>query len=124
MVNDKTDAAFSGMNTIGREEIVNSLIHISGIDSNIDKNLRIVCLKILRKVVELEVKGTTAPACEWDAADWSLYRPQVKQQQEILIKLGVVDLICNLIAFEPKLSIKEESLRVAAAILLGGNLES
>lgn len=36
----------------------------------------------------------------------------------------MVRLICNLIAYEPKLAIKEEALQVAAAILLGGNAAS
>ena len=32
------------------------------IDSDIDKNLRVICLKVIRKVVEQENKGKTTPA--------------------------------------------------------------
>jgi hypothetical protein len=39
----------------------------------------------------------------------------------MLLELGIVKLICDLIANEPKLAIKEEAIRVAGAILLGGN---
>ena len=39
----------------------------------------------------------------------------------MLNKLNVVDLICNLIAYEQKLAIKEEALNVSVAILIGGN---
>lgn len=39
----------------------------------------------------------------------------------MLIDLGVVDLICDLIAYEQKLAIKEEAIYVSVAILLGGN---
>ena len=42
----------------------------------------------------------------------------------MLLDLKIVKLICDLIANEPKLAIKEEAIRVAAAILLGGNQES
>lgn len=42
----------------------------------------------------------------------------------MLINLKVIPLVCNLISYEPKLSIKEEALQVAIAILLGGNNRS
>jgi hypothetical protein len=42
----------------------------------------------------------------------------------MLIELGVVNLICDLIAFEKKLAIKEEAMLVAVAMLLGGNHRS
>jgi hypothetical protein len=49
------------------KEIINALIRISDTDSNIERALRIVCLKIIRKVVELENKTLTTPAFEWEA---------------------------------------------------------
>ena len=39
----------------------------------------------------------------------------------MLLSLGVVKLLCNIISYEEKLSIKEEALLVSIAILLGGN---
>lgn len=42
----------------------------------------------------------------------------------MLIKLGVVNLIADLISYETKLAIKEEALQVSVAILLGGNPNS
>jgi len=39
----------------------------------------------------------------------------------MLIDLGVIDLVCDLIAVEEKRVIKEEGLLVAVALLLGGN---
>jgi hypothetical protein len=42
----------------------------------------------------------------------------------MLIDLNVIQLVCNLISYEPKLAIKEEALQVAIAILLGGNNKS
>lgn len=52
----KTQAAFEGTNTLDVKEVINALIKISDINSDIDKILRIVCLKVIRKVVELENK--------------------------------------------------------------------
>jgi hypothetical protein len=42
----------------------------------------------------------------------------------MLIDLEVVNLICNLISFENKRTIKEEGLLGSAALLIGGNNES
>ena len=38
----------------------------------------------------------------------------------MLIDLGVVNLLGNLISYEPSLAIKENAMLVMAAILLGG----
>lgn len=102
------------------EEIIQALIKISDIQSDIDKNLRIVCLKIIRKCIEMECPGATKPASQWEVDDWGKYRDEIRKKQTMLIDLKVIPLLCNLIAFEPKLAIKEEALQVSIAILLGG----
>mmetsp|Transcript_11850 Transcript_11850/g.18264 ORF Transcript_11850/g.18264 Transcript_11850/m.18264 type:complete len:195 (+) Transcript_11850:1293-1877(+) len=117
----KTAEAFNGTNTLDVKEVIKSLIKISDIKSDIDKPLRIVCLKVIRKVVELENKKKQTPALEWESEDWQMYASEIREQQAMLIQLEVVKLICNLISFEQKLAIKEEALLVSVAILLGGN---
>lgn len=111
-INMKSEQAFGGINTIDIKDIINSLIKISNISSSIEKNLRIVCLKVIRKVVEMENKKNPnkLPASQWDSDDWSNYSQDIKEQQTMLIKLKVVNLIADLISFETKLSIKEEAL--------------
>ena len=42
----------------------------------------------------------------------------------MLNDLGVIQLVCDIIAYESKLAIKEEALLVSIAMLLGGNNES
>lgn len=69
-INLKTEEAFGGVNTLDVKDIINSLIKISNISSSIEKNLRIVCLKVIRKVVELENKKKSTPASTWDSEDW------------------------------------------------------
>ena len=105
------------------DHIIKSLIGITDITSDIEWNLRIVSLKVIRKVVELEHKNDFKPAFEW-ADDWIKYKEQIAEQQSLLISLDVVNLICNLIGQESKLAIKEEALLVSVAILLGGNPKS
>jgi hypothetical protein len=70
----KTEEAFGGTNTLDVKEVINSLINISDISSDIEKTLRIVCLKVIRKVVELENKKSTLVASAWDG-DWVTYAP-------------------------------------------------
>jgi len=104
------------------KDIIRALIDISSINSDIDKNLRIVCLKVIRKVVELENKGdNTTPAAEWESEDWANFKDEIKGAQHMLRELGVIRLVCDLIAYEQKLAIKEEAILVAIAMLLGGN---
>lgn len=109
-INTQSEAAFGGVNTIEVEDILGALIKISDIQSDIDKNLRIVCLKIIRKTIEMECRGATKPASEWETEQWSNYRQEIKKKQETLIGLNVIELVCNLISYEPKLAIKEEAL--------------
>lgn len=123
-IDGKTKDAFEGTNTIDVKEIVSALISVSGVKSDIDKSLRLVCLKIIRKVVELVNKKMSNPAFECEALDWINYAPEIKVQQYMLNELGAVDLICDLISYEQKLNIKEEALLVSVAILLGGNNDS
>jgi len=52
----KTEAAFGGLNTINVKELLSSLINISGRSSDMDSNLKIICLKVMRKLVEMENK--------------------------------------------------------------------
>lgn len=42
----------------------------------------------------------------------------------MLIDLGVIDLLLDLIAYEPKRKVKEEVLQVCIAMCLGGNQSS
>lgn len=73
---------------------------VSDIDTDIEPSLRIICLKVIRKVVELENKSLTTPASTWESDDWLKFENEIKEKQEMLIDLGVIRLVCNLIAYE------------------------
>lgn len=71
--------AFGGTNTLNVKEIIFALIRISDTESNIERALRIVCLKIIRKVVELENQNSTTPAFEWEADNWENFKNEIKE---------------------------------------------
>lgn len=96
----RTEAAFDSTNTIQVDELIKSLIKVSDIDSDIDSNLRIICLKVMRKVIEMENPSSVLPASEWESEDWEKFESDVRSKQDMLIELGVVKLLCNLIAYE------------------------
>jgi hypothetical protein len=78
----------------------------------------------MRKVVEQSVPFIVKPASEWESDDWDKYADEVHTKQDMLTKLGVIPLLCNLIAYESKKAIKEEAFLVAIACLLGGNYDT
>ena len=99
-IKNKTEKAFNGTNTLDVNELIQSLITVSDIDTDIEPNLRIICLKVIRKVIEMENKSKTTPASTWYQDDWSKFENEIIEKQYMLIKLGVIRLLCNLIAFE------------------------
>ena len=123
-IKNKTEQAFGGTNTIEVNELIESLIKVSDIDSTINPNLRIVCLKVMRKVIEQSVPNSIKPAAEWDQDEWDKFTYEVEVKQNMLTNLGVIPLLCNLIAYEPRKSIKEEAFLVGIACLLGGNYDT
>jgi hypothetical protein len=72
----KTEDAFKGSNTLDVKDIIKSLIKISDITSDIQWNLRIICLKVIRKVVELENKREYLPAFDW-GDNWIDFKEQI-----------------------------------------------
>ena len=53
-IKQRTYKAFDGLNTLEVQELINSLIQVSDVGTGIEPNLRIICLKVIRKVIELE----------------------------------------------------------------------
>jgi hypothetical protein len=74
MIKKKSTLAFEGTNTLITEDIIKSLINMTDINSEIEKNLRTTSLKILRKVIEQENKGHTTPSSDWESEDWLKYK--------------------------------------------------
>ena len=54
-IRSRSEKAFNGLNTLDVKELIQSLIQVSGVDTGIEANLRIICLKVFRKIIEMEV---------------------------------------------------------------------
>ena len=87
-------------------------------------DLRNCSLKIIRKIVESENKMLTTAAVHWDTDDWTPFKLQIKERQDMLNELHVVKLLCRIISKEMKRSLLEEATLVAIAVLLGGNYDT
>ena len=79
-IKKKSEIGFEGKNTLEPEDILKSLISITDVNSNIEKDLRNTSLKILRKIVELENKDKTNPSSQWDLDDWRKYEFQINER--------------------------------------------
>ena len=123
-IKKKSEIGFNGKNTLETKEILKSLIKLTDVQSEIDKDLRKTALKILRKIIEMENKDFTTPSAEWDTDDWIKYEFQIVERQEMMCDLDMVKLVCNVISNETSVSIKEECFLAGIALLLGGNPKS
>jgi hypothetical protein len=73
-IKSKTERVFAGINTLEVHEVIKSLVSVSDIDSDIESSLRIICLKVIRKVIELQNQQFQTPASTWESEDWCNYR--------------------------------------------------
>jgi hypothetical protein len=83
-IKKKSELGFNGKNTLETKDILKSLIKLTDIDSEIDKDLRKTSLKILRKIIEMENKDLTTPSAEWDTDDWIKYEYQIQERQGMM----------------------------------------
>ena len=120
-INRKTQDAFKGANTIEVREYIGSLIKSTDITSEIPAALRTQSLKIIRKVIESENKNSTASALDWEIEQWKPFAMQIRDAQDMLVKMDLIKLLCSIISKEQRKEIKEEAMMVAIAVLIGGN---
>jgi len=123
-IRKKSEAGFRGKNTLETKDILTSLIRLTDVQSGIEKDIRQISLKVLRKIIEMENKDLTTPAAEWESEDWEKYEYQIVERQEMMTELDFVKLICRIISQESDYGIKEEGVLAAIALLLGGNEKS
>jgi hypothetical protein len=58
-IRSKSLKAFEGLNTLDVTELIQSLVMVSGVGTGVEANLRIICLKVFRKIIEMEVPDQT-----------------------------------------------------------------
>ena len=81
-------------------------------------------LRLLRRSVEVEVKDAKGLAADWDTDEWIEYQEAVENQQNLLVEVGCVPLLCHLLATKKESEVKVECQLLAIAVLLGGNRDA
>ena len=55
-IDERSEEAFNGKTQIKSDDLLKALIKVCDFDSDIPSDLRIICLNVLRKVIELQNK--------------------------------------------------------------------
>lgn len=76
----RTEEVFGGINTINNTELIQSLIKVSDFDSDIEPQLRIICLKVIRQVIELENKKSDQAAIYWNPEDYEIFADEIEEK--------------------------------------------
>lgn len=76
-------------------------------------------------MIELENPANNGPASDWSGEEFNLCKKKILKRQNHLVGLGLVDLIVDLVSnFKNEKEIRNESILVAIALLLGGNFSA
>lgn len=87
----------------------------------LDAELQISGLRIIRKIIETSNVETMAPASEWETEDWEHCVAQIDAKQNYLVEKGCVEFLCKYISDCDIQEALDEAILVAIALLLGGN---
>jgi hypothetical protein len=64
----------------------------------LSKQLHLIGLQIIRKLVEVENRNLLTPAADWDTDDYIEFKSQILAKQDALVEIGTVQFICKHIA--------------------------
>ena len=81
-------------------------------------------LKIFIKIIEIENTKCSNSSAEWNFKDYELDIAKIKERQNQLVKIGIVEMICDLVSSGKKQIIKENSILLGIALLIDGNKSS
>ena len=57
---------------------------------NLRKDLHLIGLKLISKIVEVENTNLLTPAAEWDTEEWIEFKSMIKMKQDALVEIGCV----------------------------------
>lgn len=110
--------------SISYQKVVQALIALIETQENpLNDNLRAVGLRILRRIIELEVPTCKKPAVLWKTKDWIAYQKKISARQNEFCQLGVVKMLCKLFSETKNHQILQEAVMLSVSMLIGGNLE-
>jgi hypothetical protein len=115
--------AFGEAFVVDFHHLIKSFIALMGPDSELTAEIKVMGLKILRKIIEIENKNMVVPASEWDTKEWIEFEKMIVHKQELLCDLGVVTLVWNIVIQSEEEDIIYECVLLCIAMLLGGNLK-
>ena len=64
----------------------------------LSKQLHLIGLQIIRKLIEVENRNLLTPAADWDTDDYIEFKSQIVAKQDALVEIGTVQFICKHIA--------------------------
>ena len=130
-IEEFTQRAFKGINTIQFEEICKGLMEIIEpkeklSEMTLPQSLCATGLKIFRRLIEMQNKSELVDdnqcAASWETEEWIDYAPQIRQVQDKLVELGIAKLVVNSISYASvSREVKNEAILLGIALLLGGN---
>ena len=88
------------------------------------KQLHVIGLQIIRKLVEVENKNFVTTSADWDTDDYVEFKSQILAKQDALVEIGAIPFLCNHISESDDPDILEQCLLIAISLLLGGNKRS
>lgn len=87
-----------------------------------EDSLRTLGLRILRNYIEKNAGiEDYRPLVDWDIDNWKDVIPILQSRQDKLVKLNMVNLICNVFINSDDLDVIKETLLLSIALLFGGN---
>jgi len=124
-IEESSVRAFESRVSLSFEELITSLINLVDCTSEhqLNLNLSLAGLKILRKCVEMENPDSTLPASEWEEEDYEDYADQIEEWQSKMDDLGCVQLIMNLVGSSEEVDIVMAAIDLGVTLLLGGNTQ-
>lgn len=114
---EKSQIGFGGVCTLEPVDVITAIVNLTimpGVHHDV------YCLKVLRKVIEVENNLTMKPAAEWTGEEDDP-TPEIFRNQNLLASCNACNLVANLIKNEKGDAVTNEALLLGIALLIGGN---
>ena len=90
----------------------------------LSKQLHLIGLQIIRKLVEVENRNLLTPAADWDTDDYIEFKSQILAKQDALVVIGTVLFICKHIAALDDDELLEQCILICISLLIGSNAKA